>query len=139
MDKLVALCGIIPYALVALVLRLVMARAVFVPGQARIEGPVLSFDWVPGFDFSVVLPAAIKDATVQMFETQYANLPIPPAIAAPLFTYAEFVLPICLVLGFATRFAALALIVMTGLTAIYVTPRRCGRSTPIGSRSWSCS
>lgn len=120
-DRLVALCGIIPYALVALGLRFVMARAVFLPGQTRIEGPVLTFDWVPGFDFSVVLPAAIKDATVQMFETQYASLPIPPAIAAPLFTYAEFVLPICLILGFATRFAALALIAVTGLI-VYVTP-----------------
>ena len=31
-------------------------------------------------------------------------------------------LPICLVVGFATRFTALALIVMTGLVAVYVTP-----------------
>ena len=63
--------------------------------------------------FPVVLPAQIKDATFQMFETQYAELPIPPTVAAYLFTYAEFVLPICLVLGFATRFAALVLLGMT--------------------------
>ena len=121
-DKLVGACGLVPYALVALGLRLVMARAVFLPGQTRIEGPVFSFDWVPGYGFSFILPAAIKAATVQMFEAQYANLPIPPALAAPLFTYAEFVLPICLVFGFATRFAALALILMTGFIAVYVTP-----------------
>lgn len=121
-DRLVALCGIIPYALVALGLRLVMARAVFLPGQAKIEGPVLTLDWVPGFEFSIVLPAAVKDATVQMFKTQYANLPIPSPVTAYVFTYAEFVLPICLLLGFATRFAALAIMVMTGFVAIYVTP-----------------
>jgi uncharacterized membrane protein YphA (DoxX/SURF4 family) len=99
-----------------------MGWAVFLPGQDRIEGPVLSIDWIPGYRFSIVLPAALKASTVQMFETQYANLPIPPAIAAPLFTYAAFLLPICLVLGFATRFSALALIVMSVLIAFYVTP-----------------
>jgi putative oxidoreductase len=57
-----------------------------------------------------------------MFGTQYADLPVPPAVAAALFTYAEFVLPICLVLGFATRLAALGLLVMTLLLQFYVLP-----------------
>ena len=70
----------------------------------------------------MVLPAQIKDSTFQMFETQYADLPIAPTVAAYLFTYAEFVLPICLVLGFATRFAALGLLVMTVLLQFYVLP-----------------
>ena len=34
-------CGVIPYALVALGLRLVMARVFFLSGQAKIEGPVI--------------------------------------------------------------------------------------------------
>lgn len=118
-DKLVVACAIIPYALVALALRLVVAPAIFLPGQTRIEGPVVSFDWLPGHPFSIVLPAAVKAATVELFATQYADLPIPPAIAAPLFTYAEFLLPLCLVLGFATRFASLALIIMSALLAFY--------------------
>jgi putative oxidoreductase len=70
----------------------------------------------------VILPAQIKDSTFQMFEAQYANLPISPPVAAIVFTYAEFVLPICLVLGFATRFAALGLLVMTVLLQVYVMP-----------------
>ena len=57
-----------------------------------------------------------------MFDTQYADLPVPPAVVATLFTYAEFVLPVCLVLGFATRFAALVLLGMTLLLQIYVLP-----------------
>jgi hypothetical protein len=64
----------------------------------------------------------LKPSTFQLFETDYASLPIPPTVAAYLFTYAEFVLPICLVLGFATRFAALGLLVMTALMQIYVLP-----------------
>ena len=42
--------------------------------------------------------------------------------AAYLLSYAEFILPICLVLGFATRFAALGLLIMTALIQIYVMP-----------------
>ncbi len=129
-DKLVALCAVIPYALVALGLRFVMARIFFLSGQGKIEGPVIPINLnilpisssTPGFEFSVVLPAQIKDSTFQMFETQYANLPIAPTVAAYLFTYAEFVLPICLVLGFATRFAALGLLIMTVLLQFYVLP-----------------
>ena len=122
-DKLVAVCGVIPYALVALLLRLVMARVFFFSGQAKIDGPVIPIDLhIRDLEFSVILPAQIKDTTFQMFEAQYANLPISPPVAAVVFTYAEFVLPICLVLGFATRFAALGLLAMTVLIQLYVMP-----------------
>ena len=70
----------------------------------------------------MTLPAAIKETTFQLFETQYAELPIAPAAAAYLFSYAEFVLPICLLLGFATRFAAAGLLALTMLLQIYVAP-----------------
>jgi putative oxidoreductase len=119
-----AVCAAIPYALVALVLRFIMARVFFLSGQTKIEGP-RSIPIRPGIgdlEFTVVLPAEIKDATFRMFETQYADLPIAPVTAAYLFTYAEFVLPICLVLGFATRLSALALLAMTVLLQIYVMP-----------------
>src|SRR5947207_16008214 len=78
-DKLVALCAVIPYALVALGLRFVMARVFFVSGQSKIEGPVIPFNWVArNVDFSVILPSEIKDASLQMLQAQYANLPMPP-------------------------------------------------------------
>lgn len=124
MSKLVAFCAAVPYALVALGLRLIMARVFFLSGQAKIEGP-RSIPIRPGIgdlEFTVILPAGIKDATFQMFEAQYAGLPVAPVVVAYLFTYAEFVLPICLVLGFATRLAALALLAMTVLLQVYVMP-----------------
>ena len=121
--KVVALCGIVPFALVALGLRLVMARVFFLSGQSKIDGPSFPVTlFGPGTEFTIVLPSGIKDSTFQLFETQYAGLPLPPTVAAYLFTYAEFVLPICLVLGFATRLSALALIVMTVLLQVYVAP-----------------
>src|SRR3954470_19439986 len=88
-DKLVALCAVVPYALIALGLRFVMARVFFLSGQTKIEGPQIPLN-IHDFNFSVVLPTGIKDATVRMFETQYANLPLPPTVAAYLFSYAEF-------------------------------------------------
>jgi len=118
-DKLVLICGVIPCALVALGLRFIMARVFFLAGQAKIEGPSVPFNLVSrDLDVSVVLPAGIKESTFQLFATQYAGLPMPPTLAAYLFTYAEFVLPICLVVGLATRLSALALLVMTVLIQV---------------------
>jgi len=122
-DKLVALCGVVPYALVALGLRFLIARVFFLSGQMKITGPEFPIAlFGRGADFSIVLPAEIKPGTFELFQTQYAALPMSPTVAAYLFTYAEFVLPVCLVLGFATRLSALALLVMTALIQIYVVP-----------------
>lgn len=120
-DGFVAACSCIPYALVALALRLVMARVFFLDGQTRIIGPRVPLN-VHGFDFSVVLPPQVKAETFTAFLTQYAAVPLPPVPAAYLLSYAEFVLPICLVLGFGTRFAAFALMIMTAMIQIYVMP-----------------
>lgn len=126
-DKLILLCAIVPYALVALGLRLVIARAFFLDGQSKIDGPTVPLDLggvTGGFlPQTVVLPAQVKDATFQLFQTQYAALPLPSALAANLFTYAEFVLPVLLVLGFATRFASALLLAMTVLLSLYVMPQ----------------
>ena len=121
-DKLVLLCGVVPYALVALGLRFLIARVFFLSGQTKIAGPEIPISLFKGAKFTIVLPAEIKPETFELFRTQYADLPIPSTVAAYLFTYAEFVLPICLVLGFATRLSALALLAMTVLTQIYVAP-----------------
>ena len=123
-NGLARACGIIPYGLIAFALRLVMARLFFLSGQEKIEGPRI-FAYLPfaGSDISIILPAEIKASTLALFETQYAHMPIRPEIAAYIFGYAEFVLPICLVLGFATRFAALGLLLMTLLLQVYVSPQ----------------
>jgi putative oxidoreductase len=121
-DKLVAICGVVPYALVALGLRFIIARIFFLSGQTKIAGPEIPVALFTDVDFKIVLPAEIRPETFELFRTQYADLPMPPAVAAYLFTYAEFVLPVCLVLGFATRLSALALLAMTVLIQVYVVP-----------------
>lgn len=135
-DGFTAACACVPYALVALALRLVMARIFFLDGQSRIDGPLVSLHLpaqlpflsnlpfrLPSFDFSMVLPLHVKADTFADFLTQFPPIPLPPAIAAYAVSYAEFVLPICLVLGFATRFASLGLLMMTGLIAVFIVPQ----------------
>jgi putative oxidoreductase len=122
-EKLARLGARVAYALLGLGLRLVMARVFFISGQAKIEGPAVPIHWsTGGIDFSVTLPAGIKETTFQLFERQYADLPMAPGVAAYLFSYAEFALPICLLLGFATRFAAVGLLALTMLLQVYVAP-----------------
>lgn len=133
-DGFVSACALVPYALVALVLRLVMARIFFLDGQSRIDGARLSLHLpaqlpfnvpvrLPSLDASVVLPLHIKADTIADIATQYPPIPLPPAIVAYLVGYAEFLLPICLVLGFATRFASLGLLTITGLMALFIVPQ----------------
>jgi putative oxidoreductase len=113
--------ALVPYALVGLLLRLVMARVFFLSGQSKIDGMILNLN-IKGTEFSFVLPTQLKPSTLQLFESQFAGLQVPPTIIAHIFAYAEFLLPVCLVLGFATRFSALLLLAMTVLTAIYIAP-----------------
>jgi putative oxidoreductase len=119
-DSFVSACSFIPYALVALALRLAMARVFFLDGQTRVTGPRVPLN-VQDFDLSVVLPLQVKAETFGAF-LNYSALPVPPVLAAYLVSYAEFILPICLVLGLGARFAALGMLVMTALIQIYVLP-----------------
>src|SRR4051812_10224309 len=112
----------IPYAVIAFGLRLLMARMFFPDGQSKIEGPVVPFNWMR-IDYAITLPTDVSDVALQQMQTQYANLPFSATTAAYVFTYAEFLLPICLVIGFATRFSAFGLLVMTLLLQLYVAPQ----------------
>jgi putative oxidoreductase len=130
-DSFVAACSFIPYALVALALRLIMARVFFLDGQTRVDGPHLPFstqnffklDFLRDIDLAVVLPLQVKAETLAAFQTQYPPMPVPPVLAAYLVSYAEFILPIMLVIGFGTRFAALGLLIMTAMISVYVMPQ----------------
>ncbi len=113
-DSFVAACSFVPYALIALGLRLLMARVFFFDGQTKVTGSLMSFD-LYNFNFSMVLPMQVKAETFNAFLTAYPPLAVPPMLAAYALSYAEFVLPILLVIGFATRFAALGLLIVTAM------------------------
>ena len=121
-DRIVAICGVIPYSLVALCLRLIAARDLFLYGQSQVDGPSIPVALHGGIDFTVILPTHVRAAALQSIAAQFSSLPVAPTVIANCFAYGAFVLPICLVIGFGTRIAALLLLVITVLLALYVEP-----------------
>ncbi len=120
-DGFVSACSLVPYAAVALALRLILARVFFFDGQVRVDGPRVPLN-VQDFSFSFVLPTQVKAEAVTAFMISYPPLPVSPALVAAVVGYAEFVLPLLLVLGLATRFAALSLLALTALFQLTVAP-----------------
>jgi putative oxidoreductase len=102
--RLNALMAAIPYWLVALITRVSIAAVFWRSGQTKVDG------W------------HVNDATLFLFKDEYKLPVIDPTLAAYLATFAEHFFPILLVLGFATRFAALALLIMTLVIEIFVYP-----------------
>lgn len=64
----------------------------------------------------------LSDVQVFLFESEFSGVPLPPSIAAPASLYAETLFPILLVLGLATRFSALSLLIMTLVIQFFVFP-----------------
>lgn len=87
---------------VQLMARLLMARIFFYSGLTKLD------NW---------------NSTLFLFQYEYSNVPIlPPEIAAYMAATAELTLPIFLVLGLGTRFAALGLFGMTMVIELFVYP-----------------
>lgn len=105
-DREVALVtGRFPEAAALLLLRLALAGVFWRSGQTKVvEGRVLQID----------------PAQYDLFASEFSGLPLDPAIAVPLTTYAEHLFPILLLLGLATRLSAGALLVMTLVIQIFV-------------------
>lgn len=120
-EGFTSLCALVPYGLVALAMRLLMARVFFLEGQGRISGPQVPIS-LQDFDFSFMLPLQVKAETFGLFITRYAGLHIPAELGAYVLSYAEFLLPICLLVGFASRFAALGLLIIAAATQVYTVP-----------------
>ncbi|MGE4249813.1 MAG: DoxX family protein [Parvibaculaceae bacterium] len=103
-ERAIALCEQIPYSLAALAARIFPAAVFWQSGQTKLDG------W------------RVSDNAIYLFREEYRLPVIDPAVAAHLAAFAEHAFPILLVLGLATRFAALALIVMTLVIQVFVYP-----------------
>ena len=111
----------VPYALAGLALSLVMARMIFLDGQGRALCPQMSVE-LYGIDFSVVLPLQVKAQALAGYSTLSYLLSLPTSLVANVIGVAQFVLPLMLVVGFGTRFAALLLLALTVALDLYVAP-----------------
>lgn len=96
---------LLPEPLLLIVARFGIASIFFLSGRTKVEGLL-----------------TVTDTTYELFRTEYALPFAPPEIAAHAATYAEHFFPILLVLGLATRPAALALLGMTATIEIFVYP-----------------
>ena len=108
----------IPHGFVAFVARFSIAAVFWNSGQTKIQGFALNI--VSG-EFSLGWPR-LSDNVVDLFRYEYALPVIPPELAAPMAAVAEHVFPFLILIGLATRFSALALLVMTLVIQIFVYP-----------------
>ncbi|MGB3385001.1 DoxX family protein [Marinomonas sp.] len=118
LSKSDALFRRIPESLVLFIARFAIAAVFWKSGQTKIEG--FALDIISG-QVQLGWPH-LKDSTLFLFEFEY-NLPLlSPAIAALLAAIAEHVLPILILTGFFTRFAALGLAGMTLVIQLFIYP-----------------
>jgi len=111
----------IPYAVIALFLRIVAAHPFFVSGQTKIDGPTVGGE-IFGLDLSFQIPTSIRDSTFTLFADEYKVPLIPPTLAAYAASGVEFVLPLLLLIGLLTRLSASGLLAMTMVIQIFVFP-----------------
>ncbi len=118
LTRVLAWFECIPHSLIAFIARFSIAAVFWKSGQTKVEG--LAIDLVSG-TFALGMPK-LSASAVWLFENEY-NLPlIAPELAASLAAFSEHFFPVLLLLGLATRFAALALLGMTLTIQLFVYP-----------------
>lgn len=98
--------------------RIALATVFWQSGQTKIEG--LAINLFSG-QFDLGWPM-IKESTFYLFQYEYQLPVIPYQWATYLATGAEHLLPLMLLFGLGTRFAALGLLAMTMTIQIFVYP-----------------
>lgn len=117
-SRTTALFGLIPASLIALIGRFSIAAVFWKSGQTKVEG--LAIDLISG-EFQLGMPH-LSNSALFLFREEYRLPLIAPELAAPLAATAEHLFPILLLLGLATRFSALALLIMTLTIQLFVYP-----------------
>ena len=108
----------IPHSLIAVIGRFSIAAVFWKSGQTKIQG--LAIDLVSGHvEFGVPFLSA---SAVPLFAEEYKLPLLPPELAAQLAAFGEHFFPVLILLGLATRFAALALFGMTMVIQVFVYP-----------------
>lgn len=117
-TRAIALLEKIPHSLIALIARFSIAAVFWKSGQTKVEG--LAIDLIDG-TFQLGSPR-LADSTIPLFKSEYHVPLLSPEIAAHLAAFAEHFFPVLILIGFATRFSALALLGMTLTIQLFVYP-----------------
>jgi putative oxidoreductase len=118
LQRAIWLLDRVPHSLIALLGRFSIAAVFWKSGQTKVEG--LAIDIING-EFTVGIPR-LSESAIALFRDEFRLPLIPPELAAPLAAFAEHLFPTLLLIGLATRFSALALLVMTATIQIFVYP-----------------
>lgn len=94
----------IPYWLIAFAARIFPAAVFWQAGQTKISG------W------------RLKPSAIALFQNEYRLPLVDPETAAYVSAFAEHLFPLLLVFGLASRFSALALLLMTAVIEAFVYP-----------------
>lgn len=114
----IAMAGRIPDSLIAVLGRFSIAAIFWKSGQTKVQGFAID---IIGGEFQLGLPR-LSDSVVGLFRDEYRLPLVAPEIAAPMAAFAEHLLPLLILVGLATRFSALALLVMTATIQLLVYP-----------------
>ena len=117
-NRVIALFEQIPYSLIAFLARFSIAAVFWKSGQTKVEG--FAIDLISG-TFQLGAPK-LAASTLPLFRSEYHVPLLSPEIAAPMAAFAEHFFPVLILMGFATRFSALALIGMTLVIQLFVYP-----------------
>ncbi|AZF41485.1 Rhomboid family protein [Pseudomonas sp. R1-43-08] len=118
LKRAIALFEKIPYSLIAFIARFSIAAVFWKSGQTKVEG--FAIDLISG-TFQLGAPK-LAASTLPLFRSEYHVPLLSPEVAAHLAAFAEHFFPLLILLGFATRFSALALIGMTLTIQLFVYP-----------------
>lgn len=116
--RAIALLEKIPHSLIAFIARFSIAAVFWKSGQTKVEG--LAIDLIDG-TFQLGIPR-LADSTIPLFQSEYHVPLLSPELAAYLAAFAEHFFPVLILIGFATRFSALALLGMTLTIQLFVYP-----------------
>lgn len=117
-QRSIGLMQRIPHTLIALIARFSIAAVFWKSGQTKVEG--LAIDLVNG-TFQLGIPH-LSDSALYLFSTEYKVPLLSPEVAAHAAAFSEHFFPVLILLGFATRFSALALLGMTLTIQLFVYP-----------------
>lgn len=114
----IGLLSKIPDSLISAIGRFSIAAIYWQSAQTKIEG--FAIDIVSG-TFTLGMPH-LSASAVDLFRDEYKLPIIPPEIAAYMAAFAEHFFSLLILIGLATRFSSIALLVMTLVIQIFVYP-----------------
>lgn len=117
-TRAIGLMEKIPHSLIAFIARFSIAAVFWKSGQTKVEG--LAIDLLDG-TFQLGWPR-LADSTIPLFQSEYHVPLLSPEVAAHMAAFAEHFFPVLILMGFATRFSALALLGMTLVIEVFVYP-----------------